>query len=83
MRLESLSDYRDGGRLQNYLGNPPLSAGAFVVFRRPAHDVGHSLEAAFAPGDPVAARGDTLLALAGMTLEEIAAGVQSLRSWPC
>ncbi|MCF2147149.1 hypothetical protein IQ276_011960 [Desmonostoc muscorum LEGE 12446] len=27
--LESFPDYREGGRLQNYQGNPPLSGGAF------------------------------------------------------
>ncbi|MEH1919604.1 DUF7005 family protein [Nostoc sp.] len=31
--LESFPDYREGGRLQNYLGNPPLSDGAFRILQ--------------------------------------------------
>ena len=32
--LESFPDYREGGRLQNYRGKPPLSQGAFIVLQR-------------------------------------------------
>lgn len=31
--LESFPDYREGGRLQNYRGNPPLSDGAFRILQ--------------------------------------------------
>jgi hypothetical protein len=31
--LESFPDYREGGRLQNYRGNPPLSDGAFKILQ--------------------------------------------------
>jgi hypothetical protein len=31
--LEAYPQYREGGRLQNYLGTPPLSPGAFVILQ--------------------------------------------------
>ena len=34
MGLEAFPAYREGGRLQNYRGQPPLSAGAFKILQR-------------------------------------------------
>ena len=34
MGLENYPDYREGGRLENYKGNPPLSDGAFKILGR-------------------------------------------------
>ncbi len=34
MGLENYPQYRAGGRLQNYLGNPPLSSGAFTILQQ-------------------------------------------------
>ncbi|MGB7443292.1 MAG: hypothetical protein WA919_19670 [Coleofasciculaceae cyanobacterium] len=33
MGLEFFPDYHQGGRLQNYLGNPPLSSGSFKILQ--------------------------------------------------
>ncbi len=78
MGLESFPEYRQGGRLQNYLGDPSLSPGAFTVLQRLVYDAGRRLERldaeSFGPNGGVAARGKMLLTLAGMSLEEIAAG---------
>ena len=70
--LEAFPSYREGGRLQNYRGTPPLSDGAFVVLQalmkaaaehveRFDHDHIHTGEAAL-----------MLVVLTHMTLEELA-----------
>jgi hypothetical protein len=43
--LESFPDYREGGRLQNYRGQPPLSDGAFKILQRLVKAAAENLEA--------------------------------------
>jgi hypothetical protein len=65
-----LSDYplyREGSRLENYRGDPPLSDGAFAVLQRLVYEAAGHLES-FTHG-PV-----PLMTLARYTMEEIAAG---------
>ena len=45
MGLEAYPRYREGGRLQNYRGSPPLSPGAFAVLPSIARRAAESLEA--------------------------------------
>lgn len=75
--LEAFPDYREGGRLQNYRGDPGLSDEAFVVLQRLVYDAAHNLQAFDAAlSDDDRARGGgaaPLLALAWFTLEEMAA----------
>ena len=42
--LESFPDYRDGGRLQNYRGDPPLSDGAFKILQALVKSAAENLE---------------------------------------
>jgi hypothetical protein len=42
--LESFPDYREGGRLQNYRGQPPLSDGAFKILQALVKDAAENLE---------------------------------------
>ncbi|GAX38422.1 DUF7005 family protein [Nodularia sp. NIES-3585] len=44
MGLESLPNYRDSGRLENYRGQPPLSDGAFKVLQALVTDAAVNLE---------------------------------------
>ncbi|MBI2566850.1 MAG: hypothetical protein HYV63_07465 [Candidatus Schekmanbacteria bacterium] len=75
--LEAFPDYREGGRLQNYKGNPPLSDPAFRVLCRLVHQAALNLER-FAHerdhADPPAMveRTAELLAIAGFSLEALA-----------
>ena len=76
MGLESLPAYREGGRLQNYRGQPPLSEGAFGVLRALVKDIAENLQRAsdglaFLPGSPEE-RAGMLLALCGFRLEDLA-----------
>jgi hypothetical protein len=43
--LESFPHYREGGRLQNYRGQPPLSEGAFKILQRLVKAAAENLEA--------------------------------------
>jgi hypothetical protein len=43
--LESFPDYREGGRLQNYRGQPPLSDGAFKILQKLVKAAAENLEA--------------------------------------
>lgn len=75
--VEAGGQFRPGGRLANYLGDPPLSPGAFqgllTVVRRAAENLA-VFDAFLTPGDrSPAGRGRTLLALTSLTLEEMAA----------
>jgi hypothetical protein len=79
--LEDFPRYREGGRLQNYLGDPPLSPGAFVVLQRLVHAAAGHLEEfdgrfrdedAGRRRDPLR-RGVALLSAIQFTLEELAA----------
>jgi hypothetical protein len=42
--LESFPHYREGGRLQNYRGQPPLSDGAFKILQRLVKAAAKNLE---------------------------------------
>jgi hypothetical protein len=74
--LEGFPDYRPGARLENYRGNPPLSAAAFRVLQALVHAAAGNLERF----DTNCFRGErqgqdrTLLvpALSQLTLEELA-----------
>jgi hypothetical protein len=77
MGLERFPEYREGGRLQNYRGTPPLSDGAFAVLQRLVHAAAHRLEetaAGLPPLNTPARRAAVLVALCGHDLEEMAAG---------
>jgi hypothetical protein len=86
--LESFPHYRRGGRLENYRADPSLSDTAFVVLQRLVHRAIWSL-AAFDGALPEVARTPpgtwaVLLAVAGLTLEELAcedAPVRLRRNW--
>jgi hypothetical protein len=74
--LEQFPDYRPGGRLQLYLGEPPLSEGAFRVLRALVKAAADNLER-FDKGYLVGYRSNlgkitTSLALVSLTLEELA-----------
>ena len=76
MGLESFPAYREGGRLQNYRGRPPLSEGAFGVLRALMKDIAENLQRTsdgleFLPGSP-RERAGMLLALCGFRLEDLA-----------
>jgi hypothetical protein len=74
--LEGFPRYRDGGRLQNYLGQPPLSDGAFTILRALVKAAADNLERfdaeRFPVVEPASDRGPALLALSQLTLEELA-----------
>ena len=44
MGLEPFPAYREGGRLQNYRGQPQLSEGAFGVLRALVKDIAENLQ---------------------------------------
>jgi hypothetical protein len=74
--LEGFPDYRLGGRLENYLGEPPLSAGAFVVLQRLVKAAADNLERFdrhCRQSDPPPAAADILIGLSTLRLEELAA----------
>jgi hypothetical protein len=75
MGLESFPAYREGGRLQNYRGQPPLSDGAFRVLQALVKDASENLESSRAgrslAGGPEE-RAAMLLALTGFRLEDLA-----------
>jgi len=74
--LEAYPAYREGGRLQNYAGNPPLSAGAFRILQALVYRAAHNVER----GQEEYARRighalsplEGILALTRFTLEELA-----------
>jgi hypothetical protein len=74
--LESFPDYREGGRLQNYRGQPPLSEGAFKILQVLVKSAAENLERFDAEhggklrtlnSQPI-----MLVALTYLTLEELA-----------
>jgi hypothetical protein len=76
MGLEAFPAYREGGRLQNYRGQPPLSDGAFTILLKlvkaaaeylGSFDTAHAREVR---GDMGA--GHMLMALTMLTLEALA-----------
>jgi hypothetical protein len=73
MGLEAFPAYRQGGRLENYRGQPPLSAEAFRVLQALVKSAVENLERLdrqFNPG--LGQSGSILIALTFLTLEEIA-----------
>jgi hypothetical protein len=76
MGLESLANYRESGRLQNYRGQPPLSDGAFRILQALVTDVALNLERFDAEYiDDLSIGNERLLlsiALTYLTLEELA-----------
>lgn len=72
MGLESYPAYRQGGRLQNYRGQPPLSDGAFRVLQALVKSAAENLETLDARLRRDPAGLDIFLALTHLTLEEIA-----------
>lgn len=82
--LEDYPRYREGGRMQNYLGKPPLSAEAFEILKKLVFSAIANLQR-FDDGQPNAAKerlafARTILAIATLTLEELAGpeGVKQL-----
>jgi hypothetical protein len=78
LELEAFPAYREGGRLQNYRGEPPLSGGAFRVLQGLVKDAAENLgrldsDPAYLPGRKTEDLAGTLLALTGFSLEELAA----------
>lgn len=77
MGLEEPQGYRDGGRLQNYRGTPPLSAEAFAVLQHMARRAARTVERfdlsrSAAIDDPVA-HVRVVLSLAAHTVDALAA----------
>jgi hypothetical protein len=71
--LEEFPAYRQGGRLQNYIGDPPLTAASFVVLQRIVERAARNLEAADRARRPgPAGATEMLMAIASLTLEELA-----------
>ncbi|BAY79075.1 hypothetical protein NIES25_55570 (plasmid) [Nostoc linckia NIES-25] len=93
--LESFPDYRQGGRLQNYRGQPPLSDGAFEILKILVKNAAENLQCFDAEfnGDLGQTYTNTshqltdksdrqtliLIALTCLTLEELASGEANLR----
>lgn len=71
--LESFPDYREGGRLQNYRGQPPLSNGAFKILQALVKAAAENLQQ-FDASELRTINSQTLMlvALTHLTLEELA-----------
>lgn len=76
--LESFPNYREGGRLQNYRGEPPLSEGAFKILQALVIRATKNLEdfdkQFFTQSRTLAEEVAMLLTLSKLTLEELANG---------
>lgn len=76
MGLEAFPEYRSGGRLENYRGDPPLSEAAFRLLQRLVKDAAENLERfdqeAMVESGMVEKRASLVMALSHLTLEEIA-----------
>lgn len=74
--LESFPNYREGGRLQNYRGEPPLSEGAFKILQALVIRVAKNLEdfdkQFFINFRTLTEDATMLLTLSKLTLEELA-----------
>jgi hypothetical protein len=81
--LESFPDYREGGRLQNYRGQPPLSDGAFKILQKLVKAAAENLEAFECNYVHQSSKGERpfaltiehqimLMALTSLTIEELA-----------
>jgi hypothetical protein len=74
--LDTWPAYREGGRLQNYRGQPPLSDAAFTILQALVRDAAYNLErfdAGLRASGDAGSRARVLLALTCFTLEELAA----------
>ena len=79
MGLEDYPRYRQGGRLQNYLGDPPPSAAVFSLLQRIVKQAAENVERFEAQmrskkGPTAFGRTQIFLALAGLHMEELASG---------
>jgi hypothetical protein len=76
--LENFPEYRTGGRLENYRGDPPLSDGAFVVLQRLVKKAADSVgEFDLAHRDLLRqpeAQPQVIMTFTEFTLEELASG---------
>jgi hypothetical protein len=80
MGLESFPTYRQGGRLQNYRGQPSLSEGAFKVLQALVKSAAENLERFDANhASELIERASMLIALTYLTLEEIASEEAEVR----
>lgn len=83
MGLESLPNYRKGGRLQNYRGKPPLSDGAFQILQALLRDAAENIEHfEFEYVEKLRSHNFPtliLIALTYLTLEELASSDMSSR----
>jgi hypothetical protein len=74
--LEKYPAYREGGRLQNYKGQPPLSDGTFKILQTLVYHAAQNLESweTTAPHSPsdTSAMNPLILPLTYLTLEELA-----------
>jgi hypothetical protein len=92
--LDRSPDFREGGRLQNYRGDPPLSPGAFQVLQRLVKAAAENLERFDATLPTVGVDANppvlretrilqtkalTLVALTRLTLEELASAEAQIR----
>ena len=75
--LESYPRYREGGRLENYRGDPPLSDGALRILHHLVKRAVDNLESWSATASDTKRPGGhlgTIVALTRLTVEELAAG---------
>lgn len=76
MGLENFPEYRNGGRLENYRGNPPLSNGAFKLLQTLAGQAALNVErfdAQYGQNKKIGENSAFMLfALARLTIEELA-----------
>lgn len=74
--LENYPHYRLGGRLENYLGKPPLSEGAFRILQTLVHSASENIEkicrVMHLRADRPEGNAGFLLALAGLSLLDLA-----------
>jgi hypothetical protein len=72
MGLESFPDYREGGRLQNYRGQPPLSDSAFQILQALVKNAAENLQRCNGKLETFSGQPLMLIALTCLTLEELA-----------
>ncbi|MCU0534468.1 MAG: hypothetical protein MUD14_11310 [Hydrococcus sp. Prado102] len=70
--LESFPDYREGGRLQNYRGQPSLSDRAFKILQALVKDAAENLQRCERELESLSGQPLMLIALTCLTLEELA-----------
>ena len=76
--LERFPEYREGGRLQNYRGTPPLGTGAYKVLMRIVRQAISSVEDFDRDCGPSCSLPTAILCIASMTLDELASGPGAL-----